>query len=784
MTGAKFKNSLIGGLFLGLSLMLLLTSPALATETHWSGLEGDWINPGEWTNGVPANGIINQDAHDVFIDNPGAYGYYPSADDSLHNSGNPTLNSLLLDPSNPLEGKVSLEQIQDTLTVKNTTIGKNGTAAYFLDTGTNKILQDLTLGTTENGDGSYFINQGSLSVGGNETLGLAGQGFIFQFPLSSSIALGESPSLGCTPHVTPPHHFTPPHHVTPPHVTPPPVSSPHSVGKNLYLGVEHLGLGEFDLSNSSLDVGGSIRVGIKGKGIFNQTDSTVKIKGNDTTPLTSEGILSSGPVFSAISKSSLKNNPLGCVSSRQPGLIVGLENVHSKNENINNYYGQYNLSGGTLNVNYSEIIGLDEGGDGIFTQSNGTHTINGNLYLGMNSGSSGVFDLSVNPHPTQDTPTPSSVGLLDVYGFASVGYLGDGVFSQDGGTVKIRGIDQEVNLRGKSLSTALSKRTSLSCNQPQQYIGFTVGRGGTGTYYLDDGELQVSRGEIIGMLSGSNGTFSQFGGNHFIGGNLTIARDPGSIGTFTLGDPNSDPKAVTSSGGTLKVQGSLLNNVGGTFDYYDGELQASVINKGKFNAYGPGTRTFPSQFFNYGTFLIQGKPLGTAAFAQKFQNYGIYQSIEANSEFTSLYVAPKGYLVAGSADNYYVKKEFTNNSTQKTDWVTDTANLIFTGPGRKPFKTGSAYKVVDGFVDNFAWDSLGIDGNASVQLLGHLYVGQLRGVQFNAQTHKITNLFGYCGGQIYFHSADTELNGKILTDIYGRQVGSFTDTSYVPRSCR
>ena len=59
-------------------------------------------------------------------------------------------------------------------------------------------------------------------------------------------------------------------------------------------------------------------------------------------PLASEGTLSSSPVFSALSKKNLKNNKLECVSSREPGLIVGLENVHSENENIDNY-GQYNL---------------------------------------------------------------------------------------------------------------------------------------------------------------------------------------------------------------------------------------------------------------------------------------------------------------------------------------------------------------------------------------------------------------------------------------------------------
>ncbi len=276
---------------------------------------------------------------------------------------------------------------------------------------------------------------------------------MLQFPLSSSLALGRSPSLGCTPPVTPP----------------PPTGPIHSVGKNLYLGFETDGFGEFNLSDSSLTVGGSIRVGRKGTGLFDQNNSTVKIKGNnypDPDHQVGEGKLSYSTDFSPLSKKNLKNNKLECISSREPGLIVGLENT-----------GKYLLTGGTLNVNFSEVIGLDKGGKGSFIQTNGAHTINGDLYLGKGTDSDGSFDLSVNPPPSPDTPTPPEVGLLDVHGFASVGYWSEGNFLQTGGTVKIRGIDQEVNLKGKSLSNTLSKGSSLSCSQQQQYIGLTIGRG-------------------------------------------------------------------------------------------------------------------------------------------------------------------------------------------------------------------------------------------------------------------------------------------------------------------
>ena len=168
-------------------------------------------------------------------------------------------------------GEVALKQAQDILTVKNTTIGDNGTASYFHNGGTFKVLQDLTLGTAAYGEGYYNMLGGSLSVGGDETLGLAGAGYLSQSEFS--ISTGTPPSLGCTPHVTPP----------------PPVNPTHSVGKNLYLGVESHSYGEFLLSNSSLNVGGSTRVGIDGTGYFEQNNSTVKIKGNDIGPLDKRG---------------------------------------------------------------------------------------------------------------------------------------------------------------------------------------------------------------------------------------------------------------------------------------------------------------------------------------------------------------------------------------------------------------------------------------------------------------------------------------------------------------
>ena len=113
--------------------------------------------------------------------------------------------------------------------------------------------------------------------------------------------------------------------------------------------------------------------------------------------------------------------------------------------------------------------------------------------------------------------------------------------------------------------------------------------------------------------------------------------------------------------------------------------------------------------------------------------------------------------------------------------MTETANLIFTGPGRKPFKTGSANNGPGGFADNFAWGSLEI-AEGSVQLLDVLYAHDIRGIKANPLNKKITNLFGTCSTRIYYDTISFDppnLNEYILTNIYGRQVGHFTAAGYV-----
>ena len=243
-------------------------------------------------------------------------------------------------------------------------------------------------------------------------------------------------------------------------------------------------------------------------------------------------------------------------------MIVGLQSPD----------GYYNLTNGTLKVNYSEIIGLGTGSYGLFDQKNGTHTISGNLYLGRNQGGYGSFSLSTVPDPNNpDAPTPPEVGLLDVHGFASWvpgrrRFPSEGRHGQDQGH---RSGYRQSESKGPPGPVQANPVQNLGCSQ-RNYVGFTIGRGGLGSYGLENGELLVSRGEVIGLYKGSDGFFRHASGRHFVGETLTIARDTESIGLYDFYD------------GMLTAWGGIVNN--GTFNFYGGTIQGKFSNNHLFNA--------------------------------------------------------------------------------------------------------------------------------------------------------------------------------------------------------
>ena len=518
----------------------------------------------------------------------------------------------------------------------------------------------------------------------------------------------------------------------------------------------------------SLTVDGSVRVGQLGTGTFDQWGGTVTINGNDPDPLENASVQDDGDDSSGRRKARSQTLRPQCPTGQYPGLLVGIKNM-----------GYYNLDDGLLKVTGDEIIGsrttneeivdrypVDEIG-GHFSQQGGTHKINGNLFLAKEKASFGLFNLWIDPEAQSKSGNPE-FGLVDVQGFGSVGHGGWGYFYQDGGTVKIKGVDRKINLRSHQTRGNMGPNLSPACYD-QQSIGFTIGREGLGEYYLSHGELLVSQGEVIGLQAGGSGYFEHSSGSHFVGGTMIISRDEGSLGRYAL------------KGGALVVRGGLVNN--DTFDYSGGSLLAKVTNNRFFNITGTAAKTITGDFYN--TEKGEMKADNTnISFTRIFKNSGKYESLLSNNTFKYLTVNPTGYLVVGAGDFVTITGDLYNLSTKNTSWNTRNANLKFSGNGKHHFKTGSDKKGPgeEAYKDNFAWHTLTIEGG-TVYLRGHLYADQIIGV--TADDDKINNLYSYCGIGIYYDATvdldnpNNYLVGKKLYNPWGKQVGSFTSSGYV-----
>ena len=197
------------------------------------------------------------------------------------------------------------------------------------------------------------------------------------------------------------------------------------------------GTGTYDLNGGALNVSGASRVGEGGAGILNQTG------GNHTAGLL---ILGGRVEF-----------PDGTTSN--PGL------------------GAYTLSDGSLTVKDKTEVGLS--GKGIFTQDGGTYTT-----LSLYVGHAGIFP-SGNFSGFGDGSYNLNSGALSVLADTRVGYVGNGIFNQTGGTHTVSDI--------------------LAIGQS----------GGQGTYNLSGGgSVLTASNEYIGL--GGLGNFTQTNGTHTV----------------------------------------------------------------------------------------------------------------------------------------------------------------------------------------------------------------------------------------------------------------------------
>ncbi len=302
--------------------------------------------------------------------------------------------------------------------------------------------------------------------------------------------------------------------------------------------------------------------------------------------------------------------------------------------------GTVQMTGGSLSTSYDLHVG--DAGLGTFAQSGGTNSMKGNLYLGYNAGAIGTYVLS------NSSALITGLGG-DLYnGAVIVGYSGSGSFFQTGGTNTIHIYSESGQTpagfvlgyyASSSGSYNLSGNGQLYASGNAYSAYEFVGYYGNGVFTQSGGTNVVSdyNGGVveIGYLSGSTGSYILSGSGQLIattnnnesGANEVVAyRGTATFtqsgGTNTISGGRSDELDVgyqSGSSGTYALSGSGVLTAATEYAGYSGSgtftQTGGTNNAGALGiAYGPGSSG--TYNFNGGLLTLSSlsKGSGTAAF--------------------------------------------------------------------------------------------------------------------------------------------------------------------------
>jgi hypothetical protein len=281
----------------------------------------------------------------------------------------------------------------------------------------------------------------------------------------------------------------------------------------------------------------------------------------------------------------------------------------------------YTLSGGTLNVSSANTFGIEIGGT--FTQSGGDVVATNGIALSTIplSGQVGTYNLSAG--------NLSAKGLVAGNGSSPLG-INSGIFNQTGGAAKFSGpvifggpldpapiaggigtlsisdgtfdVESTVGfgmvVGGTGTGSVTQTGGTVTVVSGPDTGGLEIGRstGGSGTYVLSDGELNVNRESVAGsnafMLVGNAGTgaFTQTGGSVSVEGTITLGFAAGGSGTYDVSGDKSLLETehlvvrngtFTQSGGHVSVDTNSPGPTGGSLSIFSGgayNLSAGLAN--------------------------------------------------------------------------------------------------------------------------------------------------------------------------------------------------------------
>jgi hypothetical protein len=392
----------------------------------------------------------------------------------------------------------------------------------------------------------------------------------------------------------------------------------NSISNVLTIGRNETGSGQYNFSGGTFNAAGLV-VGNLGAGMFNHTGgtATVNLSFQIAREASGSGTYNLGGKTSSITTIESFVGAFGSGTFNQTGgthTVDGAIGTAPGTGSLTLAFGpesqgSYTLSGGDLQVKGNEFIGVV--GQGTFTQTGGTHTI------GSPANFTGDLSLAYADQFGQNAARYGQYvldgGSLTVGNNVFVGYDAVGTFSQT----------QGVHTIGNRL--ALGRLTFAgTAGTPEDVIG-------NGTYNLSGGQLTSASADIgdLGV-----GRLNQSGGTYAISGQLTIGKETNAVGTVELssGTLSAGSVVVGSIGtgalsihktGLLQTAGTLTIGSRGTVNLSGGTFDAQTIDhtsSGTFNFTG-GTlhvSTFNGDLVNNGGTLAPGHSPGTTTITNSY----------------------------------------------------------------------------------------------------------------------------------------------------------------------
>lgn len=295
------------------------------------------------------------------------------------------------------------------------------------------------------------------------------------------------------------------------------------------------------------------------------------------------------------------------------GVLVGVANSFS---------GTFNLSGGTLIVGGSNTFGI-EVGSGSFNQSGGVVSSTNAIALGTilfpTAGPTGTYSISAGDLSAGGLVVGNGVTIAGLNGLNPVYTPNSGIFNQTGGAVKLSGpvvlggpmdpapigggngvlnisdgtfdvasaVGFGVVVGGTGTGVVNQTGGTVTITSGPNSGGLELGRsvGGSGTYVLGGGELNVNREAAAGpgayVLVGNAGTgaFTQSAGTVSIEGTMTLGFSAGGSGTYDLSGSSTLLEAehvvirtgtFTQSSGRVSIDTNTPGPAGGSLSIFGG----------------------------------------------------------------------------------------------------------------------------------------------------------------------------------------------------------------------